>query len=148
MMLLFSPAYQNLRSKSPASCILLSYNFPPDLHTCFLIYILMIRYYPINLSEEMFGCLQFWFFFAHYMMDDNPIGSLWKPMSFVRGLYYELYCSFPLFAPNGGYYRMRMFIILQIFFNMQEKCVWTDYCLWFVSVLWNDFRNKRNIFLL
>ena len=121
MMLLFSPAYQNLRSKSPASCILLRYNFPPDLHTCFLIYILMIRYYPINLSEEMFGCLQFWFFFAHYMMDDNPIGSLWKPMSFVRGLYYELYCSFPLFAPNGGYYRMRMFIILQIFFNMQEN---------------------------
>ena len=37
MMLLFSPAYQNLLSKSLTSCIPL-YNFPPDLHTCFLIY--------------------------------------------------------------------------------------------------------------
>ena len=37
MMLLFPPAYQNLLSKSPTSCIPL-YNFPPDLHTCFLIY--------------------------------------------------------------------------------------------------------------
>ena len=101
----------------------------------------------------MFGCLQFWFFFAQYTMDDNPIGSLWKPMSFVRkknayarGLYYELYYSFPLFTPNLGYYSM--FIILQIFFNTQETFLWTDYYLWFVSVLWNDIMNKRSMFLL
>ena len=30
------------------------------------------------------GCLQFWFSFGQYIMDDNPIGSLWQPVAFVR----------------------------------------------------------------
>ena len=29
------------------------------------------------------GCLQFWFSFGQYIMDDNPIGSLWQPVAFV-----------------------------------------------------------------
>ena len=86
MMLLFCSAYQNLLSKSPTSCSSLqSIIFPITCIPTFW-YIPMIRYYPINLSWKLFnfGCLQFWFFLAQYMMDDNPIGSLWWPMPLLE----------------------------------------------------------------
>ena len=100
-------------------------------------YILMIRYYPINLSwRDVWLPTVLILFCSVNIMDDNTTDR--KPMSFVTKkdahawcLYYKLYCSFPLFAPNGGYYSM--FII---FFNTQEKCLWADCCLWFLSVLW------------
>ena len=79
MMLLFCSAYQHLLSKSPTSCSSLQSTIFP--FTCIPTswYILMIKYYPINL-----GCLQFWFFLAQNMMDDNPIGSLWRPMPLLE----------------------------------------------------------------
>ena len=89
----------------------------------------MIRYYPINLSWSNVSiwmpAIVIFLLSSKYIMDENPIGSLWQPMPFVgeKNAYaWEVfiinYITSSLFLHQM---EAIMFTVLQIYFDMQRK---------------------------
>ena len=62
------------------------YNFPHHLHTYFLIYTgdkILPNKFVLKSCLILVACNSD-FFLAQYMMDDNPIGSLWQPIPLLE----------------------------------------------------------------
>ena len=79
LLLLFSSAYQHwLEQVSDIMQFPTVYNFPIHLHTCFLIYIddKILCSKSVLMQCLILAAYNSNFFFAYYIMDDNPIGSL------------------------------------------------------------------------
>ena len=103
-----------------------------------------------------FGCLKFWFSFGQCIVDDNPVGSLWQVMPFVREknaytweVYFINYITASLFLCQMEAICLSSFK----YFSTHGENVYEQLTVYGVggslfSVLWNDFMSKRNMFLL